>query len=653
MKKRFPIPPYLSYLLATYGLGLGIYTLLRIVLFAMGTHGAFDNEPYAGKLIFQAFVMGLRFDTVVSCYFLLPAALCLGIAHIAGFYNRVFHIAIHVYLNIFYVAGFLIGAADIPYFHYFFSRLTVVALSWVDDFGFMAKMILREPQYAIFGTAFLIIAAGFVFLHYKIYKQTLRKTSSLPRSKSFPRIIAQSACLMMILAIIMLGMRGRIEKKSPIRIGTAYFSNNAYANQLGLNPTFTFVKSLSEYRKQKKQSLNLMDSRQALDNVRQYLHADETDHNSCSIARKKNYENPLRANVVLVIMESMSAKKTGFLGKTDLTPNLDSLSFHSLSFTRIYTAGIHTHNGIYSTLFSYPALLSKHSMKTDIIPLMNGLPSTLASKGYETFYFTTHDDQFDNVGGFLRANGFKHIVSQKDYPSSEIKSTLGVSDHVQFDKVIEILNRRPTADPFFATILTSSDHAPYILPKDIPFTPKSNKLTQQIVEYADWAIGNFLSKARKQPWFEHTIFVFVADHGAFVGNSPYNISLSYHHSPLLIYSPKYLKPETIDCLGLQIDIFPTLMGILKESYINTSFGIDLKNDEKRRFIYFSSDEKLCVMDTRYLYIHDGKENEFLHHYADQSKENQIVQKRSLADSMRTYAFSILQTAQSLLQEKRK
>lgn len=653
MKKRISIPPYLSYLLATYGLGIGIYTLFRIVLFAMGTHGAFDNEPHAEKLIFKAFVMGLRFDTVVSCYFLLPAALFLGVAHVLGFSNRVFHLAVHVFLNVVYIIGFFIGAADIPYFHYFFSRLTVVALSWIDDFGFMVKMILREPQYAIFGIAFLIVAAGFVFLHYKIYKQTLRKTSSSPYSKSFSRIIARSLCLIAILAIIILGVRGRIEKKSPIRIGTAYFSNNAYANQIGLNPTFTFTKSLLEYQKQKKQNLNLMDNQQALENVRQYLNADEIYHNPYSIAREKHYEDPLRANVVLVIMESMSAKKTGYLGNTNFTPNLDSLSSHSLSFTRIYTAGIHTHNGIYSTLFSYPALLSRHSMKTDLIPSMNGLPSVLASKNYETFYFTTHDDQFDNVGGFLRANGFEHIISQKDYPSSEIKSTLGVSDHVQFHKVIEILKQRSNPDPFFVTILTSSDHAPYILPKNISFTPKCNKLSQQIIEYADWAIGDFLSEARKQPWFEHTIFVFVADHGAFWGNSPYSISLAYHHTPLLIYFPAYLEPKTIDCLGLQIDIFPTLMGILRESYINTSFGIDLRNDKARRFISFSSDEKLCVMDTQYLYIHDGKENEFLHRYADQSNENHISQKRSLADSMRTYAFSILQTAQTLLKEKQR
>lgn len=649
MKTTFHFPPYLLYLSATYGLGMVFYTLFRLVLFSMGTHGYFENEPHAETLILQFFVMGFRFDTVVSCYFLLLPTLCMGIAHVIGFKNRLFYFSIHIYLNIVYVISFFLGIADIPYFHYFFSHLTIVALSWIDDVGFMAKMIIQEPQYAIFGLIFLIIAIGYIVLHYQIYKRSLRKKTPDIHSETTLHVISKIIILIATLSLVMVGMRGRLAGKSPIRIGTAYFSNNAYANQMGLNPTFTFLKSVLEYKNE--QQIYLIDTQQALQNVKQYLGADSTAKDTGLIARQKYHTYPLRANVVLVIMESMSAEKTGFLGNTSFTPNLDSLSSLSLSFTHIYTAGIHTHNGIYSTLFSYPALLSKHSMKSSIIPFMNGLPSILLSKGYETFYFTTHDDQFDNVGGFLRANGFKHIISQTDYPSSEIKSTLGVPDHIQFSKAIDVLNQQPNDTPFFATLMTASDHAPYILPENIPFSPKSKKLAYQITEYADWAIGWFLSEARKQTWFENTIFVFVADHGAFIGKSPYSVALSYHHSPLLIYSPKYIDAKTVYTLGLQIDVFPTLMGILRESYTNTSFGIDLINDATRRFISFSSDDKLCVMDTQFLYIHDGKGNEFLHRYLHNDKENYIASEKSLADSMKIYGFSILQTAQWLLKEK--
>mgnify|MGYP002870160395 CR=1 FL=1 len=113
---------------------------------------------------------------------------------------------------------------------------------------------------------------------------------------------------------------------------------------------------------------------------------------------------------------------------------------------------------------------------------MCGLPHHLKAHGYQTFYFTTHDEQFDNVGGFLYGNGIDEVISQKDYPHKEVKSTLGIPDHLLFRHVLEKINQCGSDYPFFACIMTASDHSPYILPDDIPWQPRSKEMTKNFID---------------------------------------------------------------------------------------------------------------------------------------------------------------------------
>src|SRR5690606_4728694 len=185
-------------------------------------------------------------------------------------------------------------------------------------------------------------------------------------------------------------------------------------------------------------------------------------------------------------MESMGSCYIGHFNNEKLTPNLDKLISQSVSYENVYTAGIHTYNGVYSTLFGQPAIMDKHTMHYTVIPEMKGgLPKILKENGYSTYYFTTHDDQFDNIGGFLSANGVERVVSVHDYPSSEVKSTLGVPDHVMFGKVISEMNARTSEKPFFTTILTGSNHTPYILPKNISLKTKLKEMKSKQIEYSD------------------------------------------------------------------------------------------------------------------------------------------------------------------------
>ena len=626
----------IKYIFLAYITGIGLFNLFRLILVLVYAANP-ENIVAFDSLLLKSFAIGLQFDTCISCYILSLPLIAELVAVFAKIKSKVYHKSIHVLTCTLFCLAFLISASDIPYFNYFFNHLNASIFSYFNSFDFLLRMIVEESSYLIFLFLFLGVCIGYVFLMNLIYKHTLAEEEKpLPYLKSIPL-----ALLCLLLCFV--GMRGRLEMKSPLRIGTAYHCNDPFLNSLGLNPSFVLIKSVEESSKAANRNLELMDSDKA---------------NRIFEKQKASLRNPKQelhltkgTNIVLIIMESMSAEKSGhFNPESRLTPNLDKIADSSLSFEQAYTAGIHTYNGVYSTLFSHPALFDRHSMKASLIPTMDGLPNTLAEKGYQTLYFTTHDSQFDNIAGFLFANGIQKIISQSDYPSEQIKSTLGVSDHVMFEKAVSTISSLDKDKPFFVCMLTSSDHGPYILPTDIPFKPSSKELKDQMVEYADWAIGHFVSMARKQDWFEQTLFVFVADHGYVKPGSRYEMPLSYHHTPMLLYCPKQIKAEKDSSLALQIDLAPTILSMLIPDYENKTMGIDLLT-QSRPYAYFCADNKVGVIDNQYFCIFDRQGGEMLYRLNDKEKTNCIEQEKERAIEMKTYAFGMMQKSNDVLKSK--
>lgn len=619
---------FLAYLTAI--VVFGIFRLLLVAVYIM-TAG---HDVAIDALLLKSFAIGVQFDTCISCYLLALPIVAVLVGRFAKIENKTYYKIIHIFTCSVFSVAFLISAADIPYFNYFFAHLNATIFSYFSSFDFLFKMVVQEPAYLVFALLFAVLCFLYVLLMNLYYRKML-----LPPNKNISLFKSIPFALICI-ALCAVGMRGRLAAKSPLRVGTAYHCDNAFLNYVGLNPSFTLFKSIEEHSKTANKPLQLIDSKTA---------------NALWIKQKNAKRENARAlklhegtNVIVLIMESMSADKVGhFNAESRLTPCLDRLIDASLSYERCYTAGIHTYNGLYSTLFAQPALFSKHSMKATMIPQMCGLPNNLAARGYQTYYFTTHDAQFDNIAGFLHANKIQKIISQSDYPSKEIKSTLGVSDHVMYEKAIETLNKRDKSKAFFACLLSSSDHGPYILPTDIAFKPKSNDLRQQMVEYADWAIGHFISLARKQDWFSNTLFVLVADHGYARPGSKYEMPLSYHHTPMLLYCPSQIPAQKDSCLALQIDIAPTVLSMLFTDYENNTLGVDLQRVE-RQYAYFSADDKLGVLDNEYFYINERSGKETLYRLSDTKKQNLIGIHEAKAREMRTYAYCMLQKSSDML-----
>lgn len=597
--------------------------------------------------------MGWRFDTVISGYILFFPLLILSVLSFFSFNKNLVYKTLHYFILILYLLAFLICAIDIPFFNYYFSRLTIVVLSWMQNASFGFKMIFEEMSYLIYLFVFLVVCIGFIIVLKKIKKKVLQQTDNQHTLSKIRFFIKQFSFSIIALSLLFLGIRGRIEKKSPIKVGTAYFSNYAFPNQLGLNPVYTFIQSYIDKINPTNEIFHLMDDETAIRNANQYMHI--TNSKIPFVREIKGEEHPHAANVVVVLMESMSANKmTRYGNPAQLTPFLDSIANHAYCFENFYSAGIHTFNGIFSTLFSYPAQLKQHPMNGTIIPQFNGFSNTLKNFNYHSIYITTHDEQFDNVSGFLHANAFDNIISQKDYPSDMVLSTLGVPDHYMFEYAIPVLNDLNKKNkPFFACFMTASDHGPYIIPSNIDFKAKNKDTREGIVEYADWSIRHFISLAEKQPWFDNTIFVFLADHGGIVGSNAYDMPLSYNHIPLIIYAPKLIKEaKSIKNPGGQTDVFPTVMGILGYPYTNSTAGIDLLR-EKRPYMYFSADDKIGCINDEFFYIYRTSGSESLYKFRNQDTRDYIKENKMLADSMKTYSFSMLQSSQSVISMKKK
>ena len=638
MKK---IPVFVKITVKLYLLLIAIYFCFRAALLLLNINRV--GETTAWEVV-QAFVMGVRFDIVTIGFVIAIPTIILTIFAFFGRKNRRFERIYTIVLTVLFTLTFGICAADIPYFNQFFDRFNITAFEWIStgDSAFVFKMVFEEPTYILM--LLPVAAAGVVFWY---FANKILKNSTDWESVNYTQYGIYTVLLW---GLVFIGMRGRLNEKSPIMVGTAYFGNNAMLNQLGLNPNFTLARSWLDGLDPDNQAVRFMSDEAAIANVQKYLGI-ENPNADFPIAREvvSNVESN-DYNVIVVIMEGMSYNKTAHGDNIrNLTPFLDSLMDKSLMFSNCYTTGTHTYCGIYSTFVSYPVIFRNQALKRIPVLQYDCIAATLQKNGYQTAYFTTHDSQFDNVAGFLSLNGVERIVSQADYPANEVKTTLGVPDDYMFRFSMQVFDEMASkGKPFFAAMMTASDHGPFYIPDY--FEPRSTEIKYQITEYADWSLQRFMELASQKDWFDNTLFVFVADHGASL-DSDYSIPLSYFHSPMIFYK-NGIQPVVNESIASQMDIFPTVMGILGKTYVNNSFGIDLLNDS-RRYVYFMGDDKYGVLDGDWLLINKPSEEQIgLYKYREKDRKNYVSDYPEVAKEMQKYGESAWQVSEYQLDKKK-
>jgi len=294
-----------------------------------------------------------------------------------------------------------------------------------------------------------------------------------------------------------------------------------------------------------------------------------------------NPGEPRKLNLVLVTIESLSAKYLGSFGDPrNLTPNLDRLRQESLFFNNLYATGTRTDRGLEAITLSVPPTPGRSIVKR--LGRESGFASLgqqLKDKGYDAVFVYGGRGYFDNMNAFFGGNGYR-IVDQSSIPEEEIrfKNAWGMADEDLYAQALKLADADHAAGkPFLLQLMTTSNHRPYTYPEgriDIP----SGDGREGAVKYTDYAIGQFLAQARQKPWFDQTLFVFVADHTAGSAGKE-DLPVANYHIPLFIYAPGYIQPREFSGLTSQIDLAPTLLGLLNLDYTSTFFGRNVLRED--------------------------------------------------------------------------
>lgn len=593
LAKRFGLS--LLYLLTIHIGALLFFFLFRFILFVSTGHQFSGNIQNNIALQAIAFIKGVWFDNVIACYVLLLPLVVLWVAGICNYTAKWLYRSTAAYFITLYSLAFIISAANIPYFSYFFKTINSSIYNWFGYGATTAGMIFGETSFyfpIFLGLVSILISGwGITASSAYFYRLSIKVPNTVSSIQRISVFITGVACI----GLCLFGIRGRMGY-NPIKVSQAYYCEDPFLNQLGVNPVFNLLTSTLDDNRKENRYLHLMPEQEAIEEVQQLLGRKGITQIS-PIAReiKQSADTTTFRNVVLIFMESMSANLMESFGSNkSLTPFLDSLYHQSLSFSHFYSSGIHTNHGMYSTLYSFPAIMKRNAMKGSVIPVYSGLPTILKDNGYQNLFFMTHESQYDNMNAFFRTNGFDEIYAQENYPAEKVVNSFGVQDDFLYQYALPILNKKATSGrPFFTVLLSISNHPPYIIPDY--FKPHSDKPEDQIVEYADWSIKQFITEAEKQPWFDNTIFVLLGDHGKLVDSPESEIPQSYNHIPLMIYG-KGIQPEIRAQFGGQIDVAPTLLGLLNIGYIQNNFGINLLK-EQRPCIFYTADNLIAAICT--------------------------------------------------------
>lgn len=630
----------LGSLLGIHVLGLLFLSFYRCVEFFV-LRGMITDQSTA---VAPAFVRGLWFDNVMGCYVIIvPLALVL-LAACFGYCKRWMLRTVAVWFCVLYALLLMASAANIPYFAYFFKNINSSIFEWFGYTGTTAGMVFQEKTWWVYIALYFVLTTVFCWLVWQITERTIITATN--RKHWLPSLLITVA----LIALCLFGIRGRTGY-NPIKISQAYYSNDPFLNQLGINPAFNLLTSALDDLRKENAELMLMPYNEAISYVRKSLNivgdVDSTKVLFRHITNTNQEEDSIlstqKPNIVIILMESMSS---ALLGK-GYTPVLDSLKTQSLFFSNFYSAGIHTNHGMTATLYSFPALMKRNLMKGTVTPKRDGLPTVLKQNGWHNLFFMTHEAQYDNMNAFFRTNGYDEIYAQEDYPKEEIVNSFGVSDHFLFDFALGKLSNTATQQqPFMATLLTISNHPPYIIPDW--FKPSSKEPETQIVEYADWCIGDFLSKAKKEKWYDNTVFVVLADHGKLVGTADSELPQSYNHIPLMIFGAG-IQPQEYTQLGMQVDVMPTLLNILSIDYEYNGFGVDLLR-QPRQMVFYSADNQIVARDsTRCFLYHPQMKKSFCYDIGHNGQLIQTHNEESFA-SLRRYVFAMEQTAEFLFRK---
>ena len=308
-------------------------------------------------------------------------------------------------------------------------------------------------------------------------------------------------------------------------------------------------------------------------------------------------------NVVLISVESLSAEYLALYGNDDnRTPFLNELVDKSLFFTNLYATGNRTVRGLEALTLCIPPTPGESVVKRKDNKNKFTTGSVFRSKGYDVKFLYGGDSYFDNMKDFFTGNGYE-IVDSKSFSPQEVtfSNIWGVCDEDMANKAIKVMNEQAkTGKPFFNHWMTVSNHRPFTYPEGKIDIPPTLKKRIGGVKYTDYALKHFFELAKQQEWYKNTLFVIVADHCASSAGST-ELPLDGYRIPCFIYAD-FITPKKVDTLVSQIDVMPTVLGLLNFEYTSKFIGQDVFSGHYTPRAYIATYQDLGYLSPTHLTI---------------------------------------------------
>ncbi len=548
---------------------IAVSFLTRVALLFY-SYDAVDLSLWA---LIKVFAVGLLYDVVAFFYYIIPFVIYLFLVP-----NRIFNTKLHkiIALGIFFAVLYGVvfnGFSEWFFWNEFGKRFNFIAVDYLVYTHEVIRNIQESYPMPLLLSIIFLLTAGIFWL---LYKKTNGFEKAFQDHSSYRERFGVTLGLLAVplLAFNLMQKQDIALKVSKNRYNQELAKDGLYSlfsafrnNTLDYDEfyiTQPIVKVLKRYRK----LVGSKNSRFISDDLNNTLRIIDND------GEEKHY------NVMLVMIESMSASYMGIYGNTQhLTPHMDALTKRSLFFDNFFATGTRTVRGMEAVTMSVPPTPGRSIVKRPDNHNMFNIGWIFKEKGYENKFIYAGHGYFDNMNDFFSHNGFK-IVDRNDFADDEVTfaNVWGVCDEDLFAKSIKEADRSfKEGKPFFNFIMTTSNHRPYTYPEgriDIPsHTGRSGG-----VKYTDYAISKFLNEAAKKPWFEKTLFVFVADHnGGSAGKT--ELPLYRYKIPLIIYAPKLITPRVVSKLSSQIDLAPTLFALMHWDYKSKFYGKDILSDD--------------------------------------------------------------------------
>ncbi|HET8940856.1 MAG TPA: LTA synthase family protein [Rudaea sp.] len=456
-----------------------------------------------------------------------------------------------------------VAASELTFWDEFGARFNFIA---VDYLVFTREVIGNiKESYPVARWLTILLVAAIVIVAFT--RRSLRTQDDTSRLGQRTLVVLAWLALTVVTAFALnAGMKDRVD--------------NSYVNSLAGNGIYQFFAAFRGAKLDFHRFYRTLPDDQAYAIARKLLKTpDATWVNADPHDITRAIRNPApekHLNVVLITVESLSARYLGVFGSTKgLTPNLDKLADESLFFEHVYANGTRTVRGLEAVTLSIPPTPGDSLLKQKHNEGLFSLADLFNQRGYESEFVYGGYGYFDNMNAFFQHNGYQ-AVDRRDIPATATihsENVWGVADEDLYTLAMSRMDKiHARNQPFFLHIMTTSNHRPFTWPRGRVDMAQGSR--RGAVKYTDWAIGDFIARMRNKPYFADTVFIITADHCA-ASDGRTRIPLNRYHIPLFIYSPAHIVPQRIDRMVSQIDISPTLLGLLHFSYRTRFFGHDI------------------------------------------------------------------------------